>query len=623
MSQLIRNIDATRKHLASDRERNFLFTKNEAIIQRFEKVLKSSLIPAAEDKVWWADPATNMIVVAKRIKKPFPSSKFYVATVLKDKNMLLRPHEGIELIEKKNAIKLASKNAASLRNSQETSIPEENKDGRTRRLTNSTDSLTKVAVPITKVAIKEDTELGKHQKRVIKKLKKSDSLIVYHGLGSGKTLTSLAAGESLQLPTKVVGPASLRGNFEKEKKKHDIDTDVTYHSYHKPPNLRKDVKKPQGERLSDSLLVFDEAHNMGQVTSKRSKYPDKYQGKKELFLTGTPIRNNPSELAPLMRGVGIPISKNPKAFRERFIEEEKVSPGWFRQHIMGVKPGVKRKPKNLKQLKSLLKGKVDYHESATEGYPSTTESALKVEMSKDQHKTYKAYMKGNAKLLYKIRKGLPPSKQEAKNLNSFLAASRQISNTPRAHNTRTTAKDETKINAATTEITKRLKSDPNYRGVTYSNYLEAGVQPLSKRLTDLKIPHATFTGKLTKKEKAKALKDYNEGRIKHLLISGAGAEGLDLKGTKLMQIMEPHWNDPRIEQVKGRAVRFKSHEHLPPSERKVEIQHLQSIPRKTGLPFFKKRHGGTDEYLTQMSKEKAKLNKAFLDVLKDVGSKDA
>jgi hypothetical protein len=54
-------------------------------------------------------------------------------------------------------------------------------------------------------------------------------------------------------------------------------------------------------------------------------------------------------------------------------------------------------------------------------------------------------------------------------------------------------------------------------------------------------------------------------------ITAAGAEGLSLKNVRTVHIMEPFWNDVRMAQVKGRAVRICSHMELEPQERTVEI----------------------------------------------------
>ena len=62
-----------------------------------------------------------------------------------------------------------------------------------------------------------------------------------------------------------------------------------------------------------------------------------------------------------------------------------------------------------------------------------------------------------------------------------------------------------------------------------------------------------------------------------LLISKSGSEGLDLKGTNYIIIMEPQWNENSIEQIIGRGVRYKSHEGLPKSKQLVTVYKLYAI----------------------------------------------
>lgn len=451
-------------------------------------------------------------------------------------------------------------------------------------------------------------ELQPHQQRVVDRMKTQDKLLVYHGTGSGKTSTALAVAESQKMPLTAIGPASLRNNFAKEKAKHHLNVDVHAATYNKPP--RGDVK---------GVLAFDEAHKMGRAGTQRSKLPERVHGQKTMFLTGTPIRNEPSELVPLMRGLGVPVSRDAKIFNKQFVGERTVTPNLWDRVVHGVKPGVEYHAQNKDVLRKMLHGKVDYYKSEGKGYPMVKERSIHVEMTPEQESAYDMALKKHPSLAYKVRKGIAPSKSESNNMNAFLTATRQISNTPAGYNLKATSHDAPKINAAASEIEKHIASDKNYRGVTYSTYLGHGVHPMAEVLTKKKIGFGMYTGQMSQAEKDKVVKSYNEGKIKHLLISGAGGEGLDLKGTKLMQVMEPHWNEPQIDQVKARAVRFESHQHLPEAEREVEIQNFIAVPRKHGI-FFKTRAKGTDEYLQGMAKRKQHLNDEFLSVLKDVGS---
>ncbi|AEJ34784.1 helicase conserved C-terminal domain (PFAM) [Acanthamoeba polyphaga mimivirus] len=95
--------------------------------------------------------------------------------------------------------------------------------------------------------------------------------------------------------------------------------------------------------------------------------------------------------------------------------------------------------------------------------------------------------------------------------------------------------------------------------------------------------------------------NYNNGLFKVLLISSAGSESLDLKNTRQVHIMEPHWNESKIIQVIGRSIRYGSHISLPQNERKVDIYRWISIfPNQY-------RNISADEYLTTLSQRKMEL----------------
>ena len=60
-------------------------------------------------------------------------------------------------------------------------------------------------------------------------------------------------------------------------------------------------------------------------------------------------------------------------------------------------------------------------------------------------------------------------------------------------------------------------------------------------------------------------------KIKVILISKAGSEGIDFKNIRQVHILEPWYNMNRIEQIIGRAVRNFSHKDLPFEKRNVQI----------------------------------------------------
>jgi len=59
--------------------------------------------------------------------------------------------------------------------------------------------------------------------------------------------------------------------------------------------------------------------------------------------------------------------------------------------------------------------------------------------------------------------------------------------------------------------------------------------------------------------------------IKIFMITSSGAEGINLKNTRFVHIVEPYWHMVRVDQVVGRARRICSHQDLPEDMRNVEV----------------------------------------------------
>ena len=59
--------------------------------------------------------------------------------------------------------------------------------------------------------------------------------------------------------------------------------------------------------------------------------------------------------------------------------------------------------------------------------------------------------------------------------------------------------------------------------------------------------------------------------IKVFMITSSGSEGINLRNTRYVHIMEPYWHPVRTEQVIGRARRICSHKELPIELQSVEV----------------------------------------------------
>ena len=434
-------------------------------------------------------------------------------------------------------------------------------------------------------------------------------LVVAHGLGSGKTLTSIAAQDALGLRANVVVPASLQANYQKERDKHVVGTS--------PEAAITSMQRVAGSGHLQvaPMAIIDEAHRAREINTKTYqvlrdalKTTDK-----RMLLTASPFYNRPSDIAPLinMAANSKVLESVPIEFNKRYVQTREIKPGLWNR-VMGVKPGVVEElnPARERELRQTFRRWVDYHPNSFEGFPTVNRTSVEVPMSKEQLKVYDSMIgKAPPWVARKIKAGLPPSKSESKDLNAFATAVRQISLSTRAHAPKEEPQ-EPKIEEAFQRLKQELGSNKRSKGVVYSNYLSTGIEPYKERLEQANIPYGEFTGSMKKKERDQLVNEYNEGKKRVLLISSAGGEGLDLKGTRVMQVLEPHWNAEKIKQVEGRAIRFGSHAHLPKNEQKVRVENYMATRPRSGLLEKLKLTdpgSGIDEYLTMMSKDKEKL----------------
>jgi hypothetical protein len=119
--------------------------------------------------------------------------------------------------------------------------------------------------------------------------------------------------------------------------------------------------------------------------------------------------------------------------------------------------------------------------------------------------------------------------------------------------------------------------------------------------------------------------------IKLLMITSSGAEGINLKNTRFVHIVEPYWHMVRLEQVIGRARRICSHNDLPEEERTVKVflylsvfSEEQKTNKKnielmnTDVSRITNKPITTDESLYDTASIKQKINNQLLKSIKEV-----
>ena len=378
------------------------------------------------------------------------------------------------------------------------------------------------------------------------------------------------------------------------------------------------------------FLIVDEAHELRTLTPWAMRLPimglPELTGKrairiiqcaavaaKVLLLTATPIVNDPYDLANLVAMVRGEAPPSEAAFYE----------------IAGVKPrypgllGTKvLKPfrKELGNLKS-YQGPRDFESyfcgaisffkhTKDKNWPSEEETWMPIEMDPEYYNTYRNIEK-KQEALYKSHAYFDKEGHKTfKDPHAYLTILAQATNA---------IENSAKIK----EVIKYIKNRKDGEKILiYSGYLRAGLDEIKKVLDerfyekrkgyergDEQVPismdalkaeaknrhikvdgdskkayiealreYVEITGKITKLQRERSRLRFNDPHsgLDIMLISKAGGMALDLKGVEKVLILESLWNRPTEEQIKGRAIRFKSHSEtgLPKSRQHVKIIHL-------------------------------------------------
>ena len=118
--------------------------------------------------------------------------------------------------------------------------------------------------------------------------------------------------------------------------------------------------------------------------------------------------------------------------------------------------------------------------------------------------------------------------------------------------------------------------------------------------------------------------------IKVLMITSSGSEGINLRNTRFVHIMEPYWHPVRSEQVIGRARRICSHKNLPVALQTVEVfvylmifsaEQLESDNavelKKHDLSKIDKLPVTSDQLLFEISEIKGNLTRQLTESIKE------
>jgi SNF2 family DNA or RNA helicase len=513
--------------------------------------------------------------------------------------------------------------------------------------------------------LKPDAQPQPHQQDMFNMLAQNNGRgFIASSVGSGKTFGSIYAVEKFGEMGRaknilVITPASLKENY-----KGNIDrftegnTVQTWEGSHR---LTLDVKgNSKGKnglnfflisyelfrRNPDNFLnsklgpidtiVADEIHRAKNFNSETAQSLI-YGGSRVtnfIGMTGTLSSNTPAEVIPVMAAITGKKFKigNPKEFNANFIKT-------INQRNDDGSMSKVKVLKNVSVLKDLFKGSVYYMDPSVKklDMPDKVVEWVPIKMSEYQKTLYQYALKDiDPSTRKKIEAGIPVNPKQAKNLLIKLLKARQVSNGIHTIDTSVdllqSAEQTPKIRAMVNDITQHLDNNPNGQALVFTNNIVGGIDVMAAALKARGIKFGVFAGKdvpggdyFGEASRPEAITSYNKGKTKVLIISPAGAEGLDLPNTTFIGVMDPHYNPERILQMEARGVRLKGLGNLPQEQRKVLVRRYYNVVSKT---FFqkilnKKNTKTVDEWVYSIASNKSKLNNEFRELIKTRGLKRA
>ena len=490
-----------------------------------------------------------------------------------------------------------------------------------------------------------------HQVKATKKLLENNGKIIFaHGTGTGKTFSSIYGFETLRSQGKaskaiVIVPAGLRtnfltggvtaftdakGNIAEQPDKVDPTADYNIVSYE---TFRQD---PQGimQRSGADTMIVDEVHKVRNegASTYGALLAGRQFAKNFIGLSASFINNKPEEIAPLLALSENNPSLTRGEFKSRFVKNIGSTQTFT---------GSERPLVGIRDPAAFAKAvypKIDYiHVEDMVGaeMPKKKVTNVYVPMSADQYRLYQLALDELGPVSeYITRRDSNISVGNDDRIFTQIGKARQLANAVHTGRNDMTpeqsAQATPKVRHIIADTQKHLAERPDNAVVLYSNLVHGGIDVLSAGLHKAGIEHALFIGKgtevgdktVTEGTRQEGVVDFKQGKRRVIVISGAGAEGLDLKNASAFYALDGHFNPERVLQAEARARRMGGLAERPPAERVVDVRRYQSVIPNAARPGMLSGMLGykaprtTDEWMYDVAAKKYTTNKQYYDVMR-------
>lgn len=471
-----------------------------------------------------------------------------------------------------------------------------------------------------------------------------DSVLIYHSVGVGKTLSAISICENFKKDYNIIiltKNNNIERNFKREllglcsnyfdddeqrkiylNNNHEdnvsvktilnrkIDQHYMFLTYGGVSSILKN-------NIDNTVLVIDEVHNItgNQYYDEINSLLKRSKNIKTVLLSATPVYDNVKEIFEIANLLGDDLPIRRDLIKQNIITS--YSPKKTDKENEIIKSVLNDTvdiltPKGEKIIIKSLKGKVSFLKPDPDLFPERInngtllkDSSLKIYNSNMSSFQEEIYMKTfdeieDENVLFNNSSNaltmVYPDKSYGK--KGFV---KNILNKKPNEKTFLKIENIQKYSCKLFNILKNLQktSGPCF---IYSNFVNYNGTDLIKEV--LKIngysyynsknsnpKYIVLDSSVTASNKQRLLSIFNDKKnaygkyIKVIVGSPVISEGLSFKNIRQIHILEPYWNLSRIEQVIGRGVRLNSHKALKPVERTCEIFLHSAIPFKNDISY--------------------------------------
>ena len=469
---------------------------------------------------------------------------------------------------------------------------------------------------------------------VLRNYSSIDKMLLFHGIGTGKTCTSITIAETIMdeysnMRTLVILPARLISNFKDElisatcglkdkylskeeydllfnpsinkkiRKKIEIDLErrirerydiISFENLTRTLKISKDIITSIRELTENKIVIIDEVHNL--ITSKiKPEILSKVIEAKQI------LKQTPSLNGVVMRLLTKFSHPSAKMF---LLTATPIydNYGQFIELILNLCPqiddtGIKRTMRDIKELVPQIRGKISFYKLDDKTYfPIVKTDNLLIPLTETQEN------------LIRLIKPDKEDVDEEEIKDNFCLKERQLSISVLKKGELSSTLLE--LSEYAPKISKLLELlELKGKHLVYSNFIENGLDIIEKILEmngwsnylkdGVKERYKSFIiwdAKLNNSQKTLIKEILNNPNnidgtnIRVILGSPSIKEGISFKHIQHLHQIDPVWNSSGKEQIEGRCIRYKSHEDIPLShpelKREVVIHNYISIPNKKG-----------------------------------------